>query len=591
MKIINENVQRKAGGYEVVTGGTANDHLNGQITNSVISGGDGHDTIVGDAIDFLGGLGSSTVVDDNGEMLQEVSLDKFQVGPWFAPQGYSIGDASQFNICGVGHGQVLELATDQNASYGGIVSNIPPGQTVTLTFDVALPHYGGGVGKNGYVVTWNGEEVASSKVKSGDGWQTVTVELTGAQSGVNELVFSGFGKNDDKGVVIDNVALIGEPVQGGDDHLEGGDGNDNLRGNGGDDWMDGGTGSDTMDGGEGRDTVTYAKAAEAVTVNLKSGKGFDGEAQGDRFESVENAHGSNFGDELKGDNYDNRLVGRNGDDIINGLGGNDLLIGGRGADLINGGSGVDTVEYDWSTASVNVSLKDGVGFGGFAEGDVLKKVENINGSYFDDELAGDNGVNRLFGDMGDDILDGMSGNDILIGGLGADTLIGGNGKRDAAEYKQAEEGVSVDLVTGGFGGEADGDSYDSIEYVYGSAHNDEIIGDDGVNRLVGRAGDDELSGAGGNDYILGGVGNDIMSGGAGNDVFELAAFFGDDTITDFDAGQGRTDRIWFRGLGLEEGDVTITDTGQGALLDAGDMGSILLLDVYEADLRSDDFIF
>ena len=418
MQIINENVQREAGGYDVVTGGTANDHLQGSFTNSVVIGGDGNDTIMGDSIDFLGGLGSSTVVDENGQMLQEVSLDNFQVGPWFAPQGYAIGDVSQYNVSDRGGGQVLELATDKNASYGGMLYNIPPDHPVTLVFDVALPDYDGNIGKNGFIVTWNGGQVAKSKVVSEDGWQTITVELNGAVTGINELVISGFGKNDDKGVLIDNVALIGEPLEGGADHLAGGEGDDTLRGNGGNDWMDGGAGADSMDGGEGRDTVTYAIADAAVKVNLKSGKGAEGQAAGDRYVSVENAHGSNYDDELKGDDSNNRLVGRDGDDAIYGLGGDDLLIGGRGADLINGGSGVDTVEYDWSTASVNVSLKAGVGSGGYAEGDVLKNVENINGSYFDDELTGNNAVNRLFGDEGDDILDGMSGNDILIGGHG-----------------------------------------------------------------------------------------------------------------------------------------------------------------------------
>ena len=53
----------------------------------------------------------------------------------------------------------------------------------------------------------------------------------------------------------------------------------------------------------------------------------------------------------------------------------------------------------------------------------------------------------------------------------------------------------------------------------------------------------------------------------------------------------RTDRIWFRGLGLEEDDLTITDTERGALVDVGDMGSILLLNVLASDLHQDDFIF
>ena len=82
-----------------------------------------------------------------------------------------------------------------------------------------------------------------------------------------------------------------------------------------------------------------------------------------------------------------------------------------------------------------------------------------------------------------------------------------------------------------------------------------------------------------------------MTGGAGNDVYELATDFGDDTITDFDAGAGRTDRIWFRGHGLEEDDLSITDTDRGALIVAGDMGSILLLNVLASELHADDYIF
>ena len=133
----------------------------------------------------------------------------------------------------------------------------------------------------------------------------------------------------------------------------------------------------------------------------------------------------------------------------------------------------------------------------------------------------------------------MSGNDILLGGFGADTLNGGAGSRDAADYQSATEGVGVNLQTGGFAGEADGDSYSGIEYVYGSDFDDNITGDNGVNRLVGNAGNDTFDGAAGNDYILGGEGDDTMTGGAGNDVFELAANFGNDVITDFEAGVGR----------------------------------------------------
>jgi Ca2+-binding RTX toxin-like protein len=52
-------------------------------------------------------------------------------------------------------------------------------------------------------------------------------------------------------------------------------------------------------------------------------------------------------------------------------------------------------------------------------------------------------------------------------------------------------GVSVNLATGrGFGGTAEGDTYVSIENVYGSSFNDTITGNDGANELYGLDGND-----------------------------------------------------------------------------------------------------
>ncbi len=321
--------------------------------------------------------------------------------------------------------------------------------------------------------------------------------------------------------------------------------------NSGDDWFDGVANSQKMDGGAGVDTANYALSGSAVEVDLITGKGKYGDAVGDRYDSIENVHGSNVGDLIIGDEQTNRLVGRDGDDTILAGGGKDTLLGGRGADLMDGGEGVDTAEYDWSTTGVDVNLTTGMGQGGFAEGDTLANIENLNGSYHNDILTGDDGVNRLFGDDGDDVMFGLSGDDILAGGLGADTFYGGEGDRDAADYQNADAAVSVDLVNGGFGGEALNDIFHSIEFVYGSDFDDVLIGNDAKNRLVGGEGKDDLAGAGGIDYLLGGIGDDMMAGGDGNDVFELAEQFGNDTISDFEAGEGRTDRIWFRGLDPE----------------------------------------
>jgi len=234
------------------------------------------------------------------------------------------------------------------------------------------------------------------------------------------------------------------------------------------------------------------------------------------------------------------------------------------------------------------------GEGGEAEGDRFTNIEFLYGSDFEDVLTGDAGVNRLVGREGDDVLNGMAGDDVLRGGEGADHLIGGEGDRDAAEYGWSHAGVTVSLADNlATGGEAEGDTFDSIEYVYGSRYDDAITGDDAVNRLVGKDGDDVLSGMGGNDYLLGGNGDDTMTGGEGDDVFQLEGTFGDDVITDFEAGEGRTDRVWLRDNDFGSYDelmASLVDTADGVLLDMGEQGSLTFTELTVAELVSDDFI-
>ena len=67
-------------------------------------------------------------------------------------------------------------------------------------------------------------------------------------------------------------------------------------------------------------------------------------------------------------------------------------------------------------------------------------------------------------------------------------------------------------------GTAEGDKLVSIENLTGSAHNDVLWGDDGINVLRGIAGNDYLNGYGGADTLYGGDGNDILGGTDGNDI-------------------------------------------------------------------------
>jgi len=107
--------------------------------------------------------------------------------------------------------------------------------------------------------------------------------------------------------------------------------------------------------------------------------------------------------------------------------------------------------------------------------------------------------------------------DWLRGGAGADVLNGWAGT-DWADYITSSAAVTVNLLTNtATGGDAEGDTFLYIERVYGSSHDDHIIGDNGVNYLRGWSGDDQLFGGAGNDYLQGGLGADALDGGAGSD--------------------------------------------------------------------------
>ena len=164
------------------------------------------------------------------------------------------------------------------------------------------------------------------------------------------------------------------------------------------------------------DTVAYWNSDEGVTVNLDSGTGQGGYAEGDVIADVENLRGSNYDDILSGDNGANRVDGREGNDELRGNGGNDVLEGGAGADRLDGGSGMDIISYFLSGTGVTVSLSGGFAEGGDAEGDMFVNIEGVEGSFYDDVLEGDDGANRLSGSYG---------NDILTGGGGADQFVFG----------------------------------------------------------------------------------------------------------------------------------------------------------------------
>ncbi|WP_370631400.1 calcium-binding protein [Methylosinus sp. Sm6] len=230
-------------------------------------------------------------------------------------------------------------------------------------------------------------------------------------------------------------------------------------------------------------------------MNLLTGKGSGGWAEGDTYFFVENVYGS-FGDDV--------LIGNGAYNVLWGVDGDDRIQGRSGGDYLYGGAGVDTLDYLDSVAGVQIDLAAGTAAGGSAQDDQIFDFENVWGSAFADSLSGDDGANALSGFAGADLLNGQGGDDILSGGSGRDVLDGGAGV-DTADYSDKTAAVAVTLngaanATVRVGGVAE-DVIRNIENVIGGEGADTLRGDNLANALSGGGGDDVLRCFGGCDSM------------------------------------------------------------------------------------------
>jgi len=334
-------------------------------------------------------------------------------------------------------GKVARLAQPDRR---GVVRGTERGDTIiVLRRDVIV------LGRGGHdrICTGGGDDFVSGagghdRISSGRGRDIVN-------GGEGRDYVDGAGGDDRlQGGSGDSDTLVGG---GGDDQLLGGDdggdfifggrGTDRLVGGTGtndDDYLVGGEGTDSIDGGGGTDTASFAFSEEGVEIDLTVGSSSTDEMTG-----IENVDGSSFADVLIGNATENRLRGDDGTDALSGGAGNDLLDGGAGADSAQGGDGVDLLSFFSSPDGVAVDLE--LGSSGAETPDIFEGFEDLLGSAYDDELAGDGGPNSIHGSRGDDALFGRDGDDSLHsgssgdGGPGEDTCWDSNGVIENCEQE------------------------------------------------------------------------------------------------------------------------------------------------------------
>ncbi|MEH2126729.1 beta strand repeat-containing protein [Nostoc sp.] len=249
---------------------------------------------------------------------------------------------------------------------------------------------------------------------------------------------------------------------------------------------------------------------------------------------------------ISGTIYDDNIMGSNGNDT--------LSWGNGGKDTIDGGQGDDVLSVDYKDSNtlggITTTFNGATNIGEITAGTnpvSYKNIERLNifGTTDNDNIVGNSGNDTLSG--------GNGGKDTIDGGAGDDVLsVNYNNVNTKAIITTFDATTNIGAITAG----TNRVDYKNIERlnIFGTAYDDNIVGNngndtlfggggyDGKDTLIGGVGDDILTGGDGNDTLNGDVGDDILTGGdgnntltggAGNDKFVSNLGYGNNIITDF----------------------------------------------------------
>ncbi|MEM7596210.1 MAG: M10 family metallopeptidase C-terminal domain-containing protein [Pseudomonadota bacterium] len=358
---------------ENARGGKGNDSITGNEINNTLDGWAGNDTLNGAAGNdiLVGGGGADRLNGGSGNDVADYSNSgaaiRVNLGANAATGGHAQGDkftgiervsGTRFNdnITGNGGDNILK-GRDGNDTLNGAGGND------RLEGGAGADRLNGGSGNR---------DTASYRDSDGG----VTVNLDTRKGSQNDAAGDQYISIEDLRGSDFKDSLTGTNSR---NEIYGFDGADVLKGKGGQDLIKGGSGNDLILGGRGADEIvggqgdadwaSYASAPSGVSVNLATGKGFRGDAEGDSLAGIERLKGSKHDDVLRGDDKANRLDGSGGDDILDGAKNADILNGGGGADVFvfrkNDGNdrigdfedGVDTLRFVGVRQS-SVSVED-----------------------------------------------------------------------------------------------------------------------------------------------------------------------------------------------------------------------------------------
>lgn len=533
--------------YSTIAGNSLANRIEGSNFNDRLYGGAGDDLLIGkEGDDFIqGGIGNDDIQGGEGTDTASFQDAEYSITLAINPGTGKLTVSSADGSDSLDSIEIIYASNFDDSLTGDIFSDIIHGESGNDFIDGAdSDDYLYGDSGDDTFLDWQGKNTidggTGNNTLSYANFQpgllfsaTVTIDLNARQSYIEADVFTSsfpgfvsprFKANINNFTNIQNAigssfadSIIGDENA---NYLAGLDGNDSLSGMGGDDTIDGGAGIDTL-------FFDYLSTDQSVVASLQTGaRVFDANNQiveSDEIFNIENLSGSQNNDRLTGNDSDNIIDGRNGSDYLFGLGGNDLLRGGTGGDFIDGGEGIDTIDLSLSSSSTYANLLEGQTFSD-GTSDFIYNIENVFGSRFDDLIIGNADNNALYGGDGNDEIRGDSGDDVIADNGGVNHLYGGDGW-DTIDFSSSKFRVSASLFNQSanyLSSATDAVGYlshfYSIEYIIGSAFDDELEGDHSDNYINGGSGNDMVSYA----YLAAGKGVDISLGNGIVHVFDEA---------------------------------------------------------------------